>query len=279
MIGDGQTRKWFLSGCLGLICVLGVAWGETPDQRTDLKEFPELPPALLHLSRGMAFGEKKQFGPALREYQEAVKADQNCQKAWVGIGICQGRTGHHQDAARAFETAVALDPDDAESYYNLGVSRQAFRDWEGASRAYHHALRLKPANSDGWFNFGLLEKRLGRFETAAEAFAESWMRHPSDLKSFDLLAECLRRAKQPKLGEHLLDRFVAFRAVESGKAHPGLGASPKANGSISSSGGGDSPASGSAENLAPEDPSQSPMEPTILPPSAEGIYPLLGSGQ
>jgi arylsulfatase A-like enzyme/Tfp pilus assembly protein PilF len=130
---------------------------------------------------------------AIGFYREALKVDERCAKAWVGIGNTKHKALDEEAAAEAFKTAAALDPVAIEAHYNLGVIYESMKKPGLAERAYKAALRVDGNHVLTLVNIGNVYERVGKAELAEGYYRRALSQDPSDYSAVFNLGLCLRR--------------------------------------------------------------------------------------
>ena len=100
--------------------------------------------ALVHAMRGAVYFRQGLFDQAESRYRAALKLDEKCASAWLGMGKIYAAVSHQDQAKESFTKAHNLDPDDGDSWYR----------WA--------ALLPYPQSTDE------LEKHLAEFRSGAE---------------------------------------------------------------------------------------------------------------
>jgi len=88
---------------------------------TAVRERPDFAEA--HANLGVAHIRLSQFGPAEKEFREAVRCDPTLPAAWNGLGASLLNQGHANDAAAAFQHALSLQPGSPIAQNNLRLAQ------------------------------------------------------------------------------------------------------------------------------------------------------------
>lgn len=102
-----------------------------------------LPPATEHYERAEQFFSQARWLEAMQEYKQAITADHDFAKAYMGLGDVYYRLGQYYVAIAHFEESLAIQPDPytyrflGDSYHRIGKRKQAVE-------AYRQALKLEP---------------------------------------------------------------------------------------------------------------------------------------
>ena len=75
-----------------------------------------------HFLLALKATERGNLEEAVTEYQQVLKIDPKCARAYVNLGIVYGRQGRSSEEVSSYKKAVAIDPKLAEAYFHLGVA-------------------------------------------------------------------------------------------------------------------------------------------------------------
>jgi tetratricopeptide (TPR) repeat protein len=113
------------------------------------------------------------LGPALAEFEEAVRLNPNLAPAWNSYGVALARAGRPAEAAPKLARALELQPQEGAVHNNLGgVLSQLGRDREAIAQ-YREAIRLGPSSSGAHLNLGRELRRAGRDDEALAELEEA----------------------------------------------------------------------------------------------------------
>lgn len=122
---------------------------------------------------------KNDHGPALAEFEAAVRLDPAYAPAWVGVAEANVLAAHYglfptreacARARAAAATAHGLQGDSPEALYVLGMAAFLERDWAAAEASYRRALAAQPRHVLALGSFGLILSARGRAEEALQVF-------------------------------------------------------------------------------------------------------------
>ena len=100
--------------------------------------------ARLYNKLGIAYHHQIMFDQARRNYERAVKLDQDFSQAINNLGTVYYAERKYKKAAQTYRKALQYSPDSASIYSNLGTALFARRKYKEATQAYLTALKLDP---------------------------------------------------------------------------------------------------------------------------------------
>ncbi len=100
--------------------------------------------AQVHNNLGVIYSERKDYGQAAAEYQEALDLDPRLPAGWYNYGNDLLRQGEHRRAARFFSKSLRLYPTDVWALNNRGLAYLKLGKREKARRDFEAALRIDP---------------------------------------------------------------------------------------------------------------------------------------
>src|SRR5215472_19150415 len=77
--------------------------------------------ALVHAARGDVNFRQGLLAEAESEYRTAIKLDQKCSRAWLGLGRIYSAVSLKKQAYEFFAKAHDLDPDDGDALYRWAI--------------------------------------------------------------------------------------------------------------------------------------------------------------
>ena len=138
-------------------------------QRAGQRAEPTLA-ALAYRGLGLAYAAQKQWSPAVRAYEAAVRLVPDQPGLQSHLGAAYFQTGQIAAATAAYRQAVALRPCDAASHLQLAsIYRQQNRQGE-ASKEYEEALRVAPDDPEVAAAVGFAYATQGRREEATRVY-------------------------------------------------------------------------------------------------------------
>lgn len=135
----------------------------------------------VYYEKGNQLVEKRQWEPALQEYNQAIAADSRLTGAYLKRGLCFQRLGRYDEALADYNQAVALAPGNDQSYIN----RALFYDEQGDHRQLAlndlgKALELNKNSAYAYNLRGNVYLKLLQFENAILDYTESIRINPRD---------------------------------------------------------------------------------------------------
>ena len=162
----------------------------------------------LNISADKLFSQGDSFG-AIKEYQQALLADESNGMAWNSLGICLAGLGRHAEAERNFATALVSNADDVMAMYNLGYMHQSQGRDADAETRYNECLAREPEHLFALMRLGQLAENK-KDNTAARAFYEKAAALPGgkSLTRRHFAKLCLSEGKQDEAREHLHEALL-----------------------------------------------------------------------
>ena len=107
------------------------------------------------MARGRDLEARTLYGPAMAEYQRAIKEDPaNAAEAHYRIGVLSNRLGNTEGAVQEFQAALQINPHHAEAraavaafYVNRGAAARQQHHLDEALRELQEALKVDPGSS------------------------------------------------------------------------------------------------------------------------------------
>lgn len=166
--------------------------------------------ALDHYQRGLQLLEQRLWDPAILEFREALKHDQELADAHTAIGIAYSNQDALDLALEAFSKALQITPESADARFNLGLAlRNAGRLDEGLAEI-KAAVSRDPESERMRFELGLALQRDGLWEESIYQFQEILKRNPESALAHYWLGIAYQEQKD---FPSAIDRFR--RAVEA----------------------------------------------------------------
>lgn len=124
--------------------------------------------AAAHNNLGVALYRQGHYDEALEEFQNVVQSEEAHKAgARLNMGAANAAKGEPAAALKEAEEAARAQPDFAEAHFNIGW----IRDWRGelaeAEAAYREAIRLKPNYVKAEIGLAIVLAKMGRFTDAA----------------------------------------------------------------------------------------------------------------
>ena len=120
---------------------------------------------------GMAYREKRAFGPAIACYMQVLTQDPHNASAFFGMGNAHQGLGQLDAAAAAFRRAISLKPGFYEARFNLANLEKAAGRYQDAIVHYRIVVEQQPDFADAHHNLGSAYYALGQLDEALASFA------------------------------------------------------------------------------------------------------------
>ena len=201
--------------------------------------------ALKHNERGLDLFSKGKLEQAVKEYEEALRADPALAAAHNNLGSAHFAAGRFEEAAAAFRRACELDAVYGQAHFNLalahlklGREKEAHEALTAALRAYNTAgethlkagrlqeaeesfrgmLQIDPDYAPAHLRLGLVYNAARRFDEAATHLQRDTARHPTNSEAHEALAEALFGQNKHQEAATSADRALKL-APDSPDAH------------------------------------------------------------
>jgi tetratricopeptide (TPR) repeat protein len=131
------------------------------------------PAAFKYLTEGEKYFRLMKYDEAIKQYNEAVKAQPSLSQGYLGIGRCLVETGRYDEALRQFKTALDLDPRSDEIV--LEIARAYIEgDLDKEAEAMLDKAEELDADHPKLFLYrGIYYFRKGQYKEAVEEFEKS----------------------------------------------------------------------------------------------------------
>ena len=114
--------------------------------------------SLSKLKKGESYQEKEQYSKAAKQYEKAIKADNNYAEAYGNLGYCYRKQGQFDKAIRTYKRASELKPDLVEALEYIGVD---YAEMGNINLAEKHLIVLKDLGSEEADHVGVTSKTIG----------------------------------------------------------------------------------------------------------------------
>jgi type IV pilus assembly protein PilF len=166
--------------------------------------------ARAHVELGSSYYSIGNFGVALGEFQEALKADPKYVPAHNALGLVYMELKEDDKARASFERALKIDPTDPDTNNNFGLflcNRGRERD---AERYFLAAVRnpLYSTPEDSYVNAGLCARRAGDEPRAQDYFERALQLRPYDLRATSALAQMYFQRRDYARAKTYFARYV-----------------------------------------------------------------------
>ncbi len=133
-----------------------------------------------HIRLAVVYEARGAFGPAIREYREALKLNPAGARAYFGLGNVYLKMGNHAEAERLYLKAIELEPSSGVFYNNLGWVYIETGRYTDAYVTISRGLTLDPLRSYIYLDsLGVIEMKRGNLKEAEQLFKDALMRTPA----------------------------------------------------------------------------------------------------
>lgn len=182
------------------------------------------------MAKGRELEDRTLYGPAMAEYQRAMKEDPaNAAEAHYRIGMLSNMLGNTEGAAQEFRAALQANPNHGEAkkalaafYINRGAAARQQRRLDDAARDLQEAIKADPSSGTAHLELGQTYEENGQ---TAEALQEYQAAVDADPKN---ITAQLRLGQALNTQNHYEQAVTAFTAVlesnpDRAEAYEGLG--------------------------------------------------------
>ncbi|MBQ4132546.1 MAG: tetratricopeptide repeat protein [Desulfovibrionaceae bacterium] len=155
-----------------------------------------------HFSHGDIF-------EAIREYKQALLADEENVWAWTSLGVCLAGIGSREEALRAFESALKINPADLMALYNLAQANQAEGDWAQARAYYRRCLEIDDGHAFSLLRLGQIAENLGEMQEAEKHYRQAAQYPLGEGPAYRQLARMALAGGRPDTAREHLHRTLA----------------------------------------------------------------------
>lgn len=113
-------------------------------------------------------------------FQEALEIDENCSRAYTGLGIIYITESKYIEAIVLLEKAKALDIMDAENYFMIALCYKALEDFKSIEELLFKAESLEPEDNRILLQIAFEMNRQGRYYESIEYFNKLLILNPDD---------------------------------------------------------------------------------------------------
>jgi tetratricopeptide (TPR) repeat protein len=141
--------------------------------------------AIVYNNRGNAYTSAGQYDLAVKDYDEATKADPTYPKPFNNRGVAYQKKGDYDHAMQDFTAAISIDPDYANAFANRAETYQKKGDYANALRDFDTAIHLQPTLSVLWNERCWTHTMLGELSTALADCNQAIKIEQNDSAAFD----------------------------------------------------------------------------------------------
>jgi tetratricopeptide (TPR) repeat protein len=119
-----------------------------------------------YFARAFAYAELRDYGKAVRDYNQAIEFVPGNAAAYNNRGIVYHNLGDYERAIADYDRVIDLDPEYAAAYNNRGIVYHNLGDYERAIADYDRVIDLDPEYAAAYNNRGIVYHNLGDYERA-----------------------------------------------------------------------------------------------------------------
>jgi choline-sulfatase len=152
---------------------LGYLWAPGPSHGAPAPDPKSRITSLQQLDEALAPYARREFGPAVRKFDEVLAADPGNLAALLHRGNARVASGDFVGAAADFEAVLAQRPRSSEVLLNLGTAQLGQGLLNESARTFRQVLDLDPDSDKAYAGLGQVLSRQGRQDEAVEAFQKA----------------------------------------------------------------------------------------------------------
>ena len=157
---------------------------------------------------------------AIKNYEQAVKADSRFIYAWDNLGICYRRVGEYDKALNAYKQSLAADPKGKMPLQNIAITYVYKKEYQKAIDAYNDFDKVYPGDPEVYYGMGQVyfnhlknsEKGLDNICKAYKIYAEQKSPYRSDTETMIgyIYKSMKEEGKTDKFKEILKSNHIQF---------------------------------------------------------------------
>lgn len=138
-----------------------------------------------YIERAIAHRKSGHFGPAIEDYDAALRLKPENAVAYFDRGNVYRDLGQTQDAIRDYGEAIRIKPDMTEAYGNRGLRYLALRMFQLALQDFNKVIELHPGDRKAYVNRGATYNEMGELEQAMADFDRAILLSRSEADGFN----------------------------------------------------------------------------------------------
>lgn len=172
--------------------------------------------------KALFYTDQKQYGVAIKEWQEVIKQSPANEKAHFNLGQLYMQIGNFSSAISELETALALMPEDASTHFALGNAYIELKNRKKGMEHFLKAIELNPYHASAYYNVGILYTGSGDYELAITHYLESLKLDPNNTDTMINLSTVYAKKSDYDNAYFHLKRAIELKPSEP-DAHFNLG--------------------------------------------------------
>lgn len=149
--------------------------------------------ARAHLEQGKAFGGRREYDAAIREFDQGIALQPGAAELWTYRGIARHARGDLARALADLDRAIRLDPGLDMAYFSRAAVRVDLQDNAGAIADHTAVIQLQPEGWRSYFLRGILYSLAQQWPLAITDFTSAIERNPDVPQAYRFRADAYRR--------------------------------------------------------------------------------------
>lgn len=170
-----MVRQRAVKVAIGVLIALAVGSVSVVAQTEE-----QIEEAIRIFNRAKMLHQEREYGQAIKEYETAIKLDDQNPFIYNSLGLALTAIGRFGDALKAYQRAIELNPELTDVYNNMGVVYAEQGQKEKAFESFTRVIRNPgyPTPEKALYNLGNLYLDDGNFELALMHFQRSVEKEP-----------------------------------------------------------------------------------------------------
>ncbi len=178
---------------------------------TTVKKAPahRIPPeAVEHYNRGVELHKAGFLNKAIAEYKEAIRADEQMERAYSNLGLIYTAQKNWTKALEAFDTALKIKPDRTTSLNGLGTVLFAMKRTDEAMQKWRRAVEIDPGFASAYYNMANACENDEKYKEAMQYYVKALEINPKMSDAYYRIGSLLNKNKHGAQSYVLLDKAV-----------------------------------------------------------------------
>jgi len=126
-----------------------------------------------HCDLGVAMIQARDPKAAIRYFKQALAIDQNHERSYYNLGLCNQQLGFIDNAINAYEAVIRLNPKDDQAWSNLASLFYQRNELKETIEFYQKALEINPGSPEVWFNLSVVQYQVERYDDSITSVKKS----------------------------------------------------------------------------------------------------------
>jgi len=122
--------------------------------------------------RASAYGQKNQYGEALKDSNESIRMNPDSTYAFTTRGTVYLLMHQYDRSIQDLNQAILLNPNEIYAVLNRGIAYRGQGQYDRSMRDFNQVIRLKPKFANVYYNRGIAYANQGQYDNAIQDF--SW---------------------------------------------------------------------------------------------------------